>query len=205
MPSKTDIANFALGLIAEETITSLTDNSETARKCLLHLAPTVREVLELAPWRSCRKRKSLVEISTPPEFGWARQFALPNDFAAIAMFNNIEVDYRLRPLFEIEGRVLMTNEDTAKIVYVQDVTKTDSDADYGLLGALQVRVIYTLLASKLAWHIQQNRTQQESLYQQFEMELRRAKGRNARQAWSERVDSGYESDWLKARYIGTGA
>ncbi|QDP50730.1 MAG: hypothetical protein Unbinned1322contig1001_6 [Prokaryotic dsDNA virus sp.] len=205
MPSRTDIANYALGLIAEETITSLEEDNESARKCSLHLNQTIREVSAMAPWKCVAKRQSLARLGSDPSFGWGYQYALPSDYIKVISFNDVELDYVLRFMFTVEGINLLTNETTAKLLYVHDITSVDSEDAYGVLDPLMVKSIYTMLAAKLAWHLQQNRTQQMQLMQTFETELRRAKSQNARGAFMPRESLGSSSDWVYSRYTGTGA
>lgn len=201
MASKTDICNFALGLVAEERIGAITDATEPARLCLLHLDQTVREVLRRQNWRSCRKRAALVQSATAPAFGWDYAYPLPVDWVRTVAFNEIDPQMVTRDLFEIEGRSLLTDETTANILYIYDVTQSASAAGYGDLDPFLVKAIYTALAAKLAWPLQQSRTLQEKLESDVEAIIRTAATAGARDAFEPLVNEASESRWAQSRQI----
>lgn len=205
MSSKIDICNHALGLVAEQRITTIDDNNEPARLCKLHLESTVREVLSLADWRSARRRAVLAKLTAAPAFGYANQFVLPAGWLRTVSFNDVYQGYMLQELFTIEDGNLLTDESTVSLLYIQDVTIITSDGGYGKLDALLARTIEFALAAKLAWPLQQNATLMEKLEQQFEQSLIRAKGKNARDGFDSKVASSSQSEWNAARSTGTGA
>lgn len=205
MPSKTDICNFALGRVAEARITNIDEATEPARLCKLHLDQTVREVLRRSLWRSCRKRAALVASSTAPAFAWIKAYPLPVDFVRIVSFNDIDPENVTRPLFEIEGNELLTDEAVANIVYVADVTQESGGGGYNRLDPLLTKAVATALAAKLAWPLQQSRTLQDSLLQELEADIRKAATAGARDAFEPLVNLRSESSWIDARNIGTGA
>jgi len=196
MSNKTDICNYALAEVAEGTITSLTENNEKARLCRLHLDQTVREVLRAAKWRCARKRGVLAQALPAPEFGWDYRYALPVDHVRLCSLNEIDPDRIDRPIHEVEGRFLLTDETVANIIYVYDVT---IEGNYSVLDALVVKAIYLSLAAKLAWSLQQSRTLKELLEQAAEFAIRRAKGVNSREATEPLEDQSVGSRWMQAR------
>ena len=205
MPSKTDICNFALGRVAETRIASIDDTNEPARLCKLHLDQTVREVLRRGLWRSCRKRAALAVSATAPAFAWNKAYPLPVDFLRVVSFNDLDPDNVTRPLFEIEGTELLTDETTANIVYVADVTQEAGGAGFNRMDPLLVKAVATMLAAKLAWPLQQSRTLQESLLQEVEADIRKGATAGARDAFEPLVNQASESTWISARNVGTGA
>lgn len=203
MASKTQICNFALGLVASESINSIDDATEPARLCKLHLDQTTREVLRLAPWRSCRKRAALVANASAPTFGWDVSYPLPVNWLRMVSFNDIDPKDIRRELFEIEGRDLLTDETTANIVYIQDITLESGGVGFNLMDALLTKAVYTALAAKLAWPIQQSRTLKESLEQSTEAIVRQAKSVNARDAFAPIINPADGSDWVQSRINST--
>jgi hypothetical protein len=201
--SKTQICNFALGLVAVEGINSIDDATEPARQCRLHLEPTTREVLRLAPWRSCRKRAALVANTAAPAFGWEKSYPLPVNWLRMVSFNDIDPTDIRRELFEIEGRELLTDEATANIIYIQDVTLETGGAGYNLMDALLTKAVYIALAAKLAWPLQQSRTLKESLEQSAEVAAKKAMSANARDAFAPIINPVDGSDWVNARQSST--
>lgn len=203
MASKTEICNYALGLVANEGINSIDDATEPARLCKLHLAQTTRELLRMAPWRSCRARAVLAENTTAPVFGWDKSYALPVNWLRMVSFNDIDPTNIRRELFEVEGKNLLTDEATANIVYVADVTLEAGGAGYNQMDALLTRAVYTALAAKLAWPLQQSRTLKESLDASVDSFVRQAKGINARDAFAPLVNPSDGSAWVSARQTST--
>lgn len=200
MATKVDICNLALGLCAELEITSLTDDSAQAEKCLLFLPQVTREVLRRNVWRSARKRAILVEDANAPAFGWDKSFILPSDFIRIASFNDVDVDLIRNEKYEIEGARLLTDESEAKISYVYDVTSESGDGGYGRLDPLCTRAIYTLLASHLAMFFKQNNALRESLLNEAEAVIKQAATVSAMDGNDPQPNVLEGSDWIESRY-----
>ena len=182
-------------MVAEQSIMALTDNTQAARLCKTHYAPTVREVMRSGNWRCARRRLSLAPMAEVPAFGWRFQYQLPGDFIRVVTLNDAETTCPRCPVFEVEGRVLLTNETVVNLVYIYDIA--NSDANVSDIDPLCARAIATLLASKIAWPVQQSRTLRESLLEEYERVKSEAKTANARDAKEPRQPP--ESDWLAAR------
>lgn len=197
MATLVDIANFALGLCAEGTISSLTDASPQARAVNTHINQTVAEVLREAPWKSARKQ-AVLSSTTAPAFGWAYAFTLPTDYLRLVYFNDTDLTDLQQEEFEIQQNVLLTDESTVSITYVANPLLLSGDI--GKLDVLLVRAIYTALAAKLAWVLQQNRTLKDQLVNDAEMALRKAKAADSRDALYPRENPYAASDWLASRY-----
>jgi hypothetical protein len=203
MASKTQICNYALALVAAESINSIDDATETARLCKLHLDQTTREILRLANWRSCRKRAVLVANATAPVFGWDVAYLLPTDWLRTISFNDIDPTNIRRELFEIENGELLTDEAEANIVYVADITTEAGGAGFNRMDVLLTKVVYTALAAKLVWPLQQSRTLKESLEGSVLQYLKEAKSANARDAFAPLISPMDGSEWLSARETST--
>lgn len=203
MASKTQICNYALGLVAVEGINSIDDATEPARQCRLHLEQTTREVLRMAPWRSCRKRAVLVANATAPAFGWDLSYPLPVNWLRMVSFNDIDPTDIRRELFEIEGKELLTDETTANIVYIADITMETGGAGYNQMDALLTKAVYTALAAKLAWPLQQSRTLKESLEASVVQFVKDAKAVNARDAFAPLINPVDGSEWVSGRINST--
>jgi hypothetical protein len=202
MPSQVDFANFALGLVAEQRITSIDNDTEPARLCKLHLAETTREVLRAGLWRCAFQRATLTQDSPAPNFGWTYSYALPVDWLRTVSFNDTDPEDVERWLFEVESGHLLTDESTAKIVYVADVTTQSGGAGYNQLDPLCARAVYTLLASKLAFPLQQAVALKTSLLEEYERIIAKAAAVNARDAFSPLVNRLSQSSWIRARSVG---
>lgn len=203
MASKTEICNFALGLVASDSISSIDEATVTARLCKLHMDQTTREVLRRAPWRSCRARAVLVANTAIPAFGWNKSYPLPPNWLRMVSFNEIEPCNIRKELFEIEGKELLTDQGTANIVYIRDITQETGGPGFNQMDAMLTKAVYTALASKLAWPIQQSRTLKESLEASAEDILKKAMNINARDAWEPLQNPLDGSEWLPARISST--
>ena len=196
MATLVDIANYALGLCAEGSIATLTDATQQARLCSLHLTPTILEVLSEGLWKSARKLATL-SPTTAPAFGWAYAYVLPTDYIRLVRINDTDLSSLTDEDFEVQSGLLLMDEATAQIVYVANPLMLGGDV--GKLDSLLVKAIYTALAAKLAWHLQQNRTLAEGLKDDAEKALRKAKARDAREERYPRTNPYSASDWLQTR------
>lgn len=113
--SQVQICNLALAKIGSPPITSLDEDSKAARACSL-IYPFARdEVLQIRPWSSCVSRVGLTKLDAAPIFEFTSSWQLPADFIDLVRLgddDNAQIKHR------IEGRVLLTNTETANIIYI---------------------------------------------------------------------------------------
>jgi hypothetical protein len=159
MASQVDICNRALTKLGAGRITSLGDSSKQAR-ALTACYDTVRKSeLSKRYWNFALARKSLPALDTDPDWGFARQFQLPNDYLKLVQVNDIYVapglaDYRQSDdsPWAIEGQAILTDFDAPlKVRYVRDI------ADTGLFHPLFVEVLASKLAMEICYEITQSR------------------------------------------------
>lgn len=127
--SPTEICNLALGHLGERPITSLEENSKAARACSLFYTSTRDEVLRAHRWNFAQDRVVLSQLEETPAFGWQYQYELPADCLRVVEMNDSEVGDEVCSEYIIEGRRLLTNADTVRIVFmrkVDDVSQYDS-------------------------------------------------------------------------------
>lgn len=116
--SEVDICNEALTEIGEEPITSLLDNSTTARLCFRHYPLARDELLASYRWNFCMTRIELVPLTDPPVYGFDHKFQLPADELRVWDTNLTECSWR------IESGELLTDSDSVAINYSRRVTDT---------------------------------------------------------------------------------
>ena len=198
--SKTDICNNAIGRIGAQRIMDIDDeDSKSARICKNAYEINLREVLRLAPWNFAKDRIQLAELSTAPVFGWAKQYQLPTDFIRLVQFNDLDA-WQDEPsdFYEIEGRKLLTDEDTARIEYIKFV---DDPNQY---DALFTKALVVLLASEIAVPIRQDEALATRLLTEFtSLKLPAARKTDGNEKKRRRYDAARESDFVNARYRGT--
>lgn len=181
MASQVDILNRALIKLGAGQITSITDNNKQAR-ILSGLWDTVRQAeLTKRFWTFALARTSLAALSTAPDWGFDRQFQLPNDFLKLVQINDTFiapslVDYRTSDdsAWSIEGNIVMCNfAAPLKIRYVADVT------DPGLFDALFAEVMASKLAFEACYAITQSRDGQRAAQEDYKAAVREAAIANA--------------------------
>lgn len=190
MPSVVDICNEAMDLLGAATITSLEENSKEARLCNRRF-DTVRDaVIRSHPWNCAITRTSLAQDSDTPAFGFAYQFSLPTDpfCLRVLSFFTSNVDAEISPydsqvMFKIEGRKILSDEATCRIVYLARVTDTEQ-FDSLLSNAIAYR-----LASETAYAITGSNSVAQSMYALYEQKLRDAKSMDALEGKPDRIIS----------------
>lgn len=197
--SQTQICNQALGRIGAQRIMDINDaDSKSARVCLNSFEATVREVAAAGDWKCLKKRAALNKLVATPAFEWAFQYQLPADFVSLVQLNG--VDYHGQPSdeWDIEGRVLLTDAEEAKAVYIaylEDTTGWD---------ALFTDAVVVLLASKIAISIRQDEGLAQALKEEFwRSALPKARTKNGNNRRRLRYDPCSESRFLSARFNST--
>ena len=163
MATEVSICSNALRRLGDDPITSLTDDTERARLCNAFYADARDACLRSHPWNFAITRASLAQLSATPVYGFDYQFALPTDPFCLRVLAMEFEDY----VFKVEnlstqGRVLLTDQETAKIIYIARITDT------ALFDSLFVDTLTALLAAKLAYPVTNSvnlQTQMQNLYQ----------------------------------------
>lgn len=187
--SDLDIINSALLLVADETISDLTENSKAAKICKLKW-PMVRDVvLSLHDWNCARTRAALLRDQDVPQFGYDYQYSLPNNPYFLAargiqfeegsyytLTNNryggeVDPDYE----FAIEGRKLLTDAESVNLVYTARVT------DPTVYSAYLLDVFTAKLASEIAYNITGSTSLMQAMQSQYESNFKTARAKNAQE------------------------
>lgn len=138
MATQVDICNIALSSLGDQRIVSLADNNERARLCSARYEDVRDAVLRSYPWNCAITRTELVRNVDPPAWGFAFSYALPNDCLRV-----IDVESYQEP-YEVEGRNILTDASTVKLLYLAKVTDTTK------YDSLLVQAIGTRLAMEIA-------------------------------------------------------
>jgi hypothetical protein len=137
--SQLDIFNMALRLVGATTVSSVDGQNKNARVCVEFYDIMRDTCLREYSWKSAKERAQLSPDTEKPVTEWNNAFRLPSDPWCLRVLQMESPDMQ----FEVEGRRLLTNEGTAKIVYIKRVEN---------LGELDPYVI-DLMAYKLASYI----------------------------------------------------
>tara|TARA_X000001382_G_scaffold9247_1_gene6579 strand:+ start:5105 stop:5710 length:606 start_codon:yes stop_codon:yes gene_type:complete len=201
MASKVDIANFALNIIGATTISSLTENVKAATVINQRFDSVRDAVFRAHPWNSLINRASLSQDTTSPAFGYTYQYLLPTDPACLRVleFSNGTLTYPMDnmqnsdglPVFVIESKKLLTNEGTAKIKYIAQVTDT-TQYDSSLIETLSSR-----LAHEICYAITGSTSLTNTTYQLYQEKLKEARFVDATEGAPQRIEA---SDFIESRF-----
>jgi hypothetical protein len=197
--TKTDICNYALSLIGEQVATDIENEDEGQHAVWANrlYLPTKREVLRMHTWGCARARVELAAQTAGPEFGYAFAYALPADCLRIVTINDIDPNDVSHYVYERIGGSIYTDEVFLKLDYVSANVTEDR------LDALLAQCIYFLLASKLAWAIQQARTLREEMKAEFERALTEARYVDSTERKRPVANQRRTSNWVRSRYNST--
>lgn len=157
------IVNMALAMLGDSPITSLTDATDRAALANTLYDPIRRAVLRAFPWHFAKKRVELSKETATPAFGWTNQFVMPADCLRILEPSDTNLKYA------VEGRKILANESSFKIVYIKD------EQDPVQFDSLFIDAFATRLASALATSIPKDRALAAQLYQLSILKLREAR------------------------------
>ena len=182
--SVVQIVNNALIKIGANAIISLTEDSEAARAANVMYEQVRDATIRDHIWNFAVARVELAQSVETPAFRFAFQYQLQSNCLRVLQMEDVNMVYK------IEGRKLLTDEGTAKIMYLGKVTDVN-EYDSMFVEALSAR-----LAAELAITLAES----NSLYQNM-MEMYRFKIADARSADAQ--ESGYSEviadTWLDSR------
>lgn len=191
MSSNVEIVNLALTGIGASRILSLTDDTETARKCNAVYESIRDEVMASYPWKFAKKRRELSLLSDAPLYGWTNAFQIPADCLRIISTDLDENGYP----WDREGNTIVTNQAAVKALYIEKVTDPNRFTK-GFIIALSAR-----LEAELCYPITQNmELAKGKLDIYFKSKLPLAKSLDAQEGG--RGDIFVSDAWLNARGSG---
>jgi|TARA_R110000796_G_scaffold183320_4_gene299751 hypothetical protein len=201
MTSNVDIANGALNILGASNISAFDENSKAARLVNQRYNAIRDAVFAAHPWNCLIKRAELAQSSTIPAFGYEHEYPLPTDPFCLRVleFSNGTMGYPQDnmhnasggPVFVIEGRNLVTDEDTVKIKYVARITDPQQ-YDPGL-----IEVLSTGLATSICYAITGSSTMVSVTEADFNKKLRSARFIDSTQGAPQRIEA---SDFIESRF-----
>lgn len=167
--TSTSICNSALIKIGCERILSLTDTTRRAILCAEQYPKQVEYCLRSFPWKFARVRTILTPLATPPAFQWKYAFQPPNDFLWIYKTE------RDQHKFTQEQGLILSNDATMKIIYIQSVTNTNL-FDYMFAEAVAWR-----LAADLSYSLVQSDNLANTMMKGYMAVMAEARSANAQE------------------------
>jgi len=198
MPSVVDICNEAMDLLGAATITSLTENSKEARLCNRRFETVRDAVLRSHPWNVAIIRKSLPKDSEAPAFGFSYQYTLPTDPYCLRLLsfwnsnvNNEIAAYDSQIMYKVEGRKILSNEDTCKIVYIGRIEDTES------YDSMLSSTIASALAAETAYAITGSSNIAQLMEQRYQQKMREARSADAMEGMPDQIQA---DDFINVRF-----
>jgi len=190
MATEVSICSNALRRLGDSPITSLTEDSERARLCNAFYEPSRDAILRSHTWNFAINRATLAKLSSAPAFEYAFQYALPTDPFCLRVLKMEFEDYE----FKVEnlagqGRVLLTNEGEANIIYIARVT------DPSLFDSMFVDVLTAKLAVDLAYPVTNSTGLQKKKKKLFERKLSDARSLDSTEGTTDSLISNVFTDF----------
>ena len=193
MATEVSICSNALRRLGDNPITSLTDDTERARLCNSFYADARDAVLRLHPWNFAITRTSLAQLSDTPSYGFAYQYSLPTNPYCLRVLAMEYEDYIFKvENYSTQGRVLLTDEGTAKILYVARITDTIQ------FDALFVDVLTAKLALDLCYPITNSVSLQDKMQKLYQLKLSDARSIDGQEGFIDDLVSDTFTDFRKA-------
>ena len=193
MATEVSICSNALRRLGDNPITSLTDDTERARLCNSFYADARDAVLRLHPWNFAITRTSLAQLSDTPSYGFAYQYSLPTNPYCLRVLAMEYEDYIFKvENYSTQGRVLLTDQSSAKILYVAKITDTTQ------FDALFVDVLTAKLALDLCYPITNSVSLQDKMQKLYQLKLSDARSIDGQEGFIDDLVSDTFIDFRKA-------
>ena len=193
MASVVQICNSALNQLGASSIIALTDNSKNARLCNERYTTVRDAVFRSHPWNCLIKRIQLAQDTTNPAWGFSYQFTLPSDCLRVLNLDAYNSD------FKVEGRKVLCNESTIKLVYVAQIT------DPNQMDVLLRETISAGIAADIAYAITANLQVSKLMNDKYQFKLSEARHADAGEGYNTdptlgQVDQIITEDFINSRY-----
>ena len=190
--TKTELANVALAILGEMRITEISESSPQAERCRQMWDITRDAVLRRREWNFAVTRKTLTRLADAPIFEWTYAYQLPADYIRAIKLNEAHAGTS-QTTWDIEGDVLMTNEEEANLVYIyRNVTVSEWDPAFN-------KAFATSLAAAIAPSLTASMSMADNLEAKAERSIVKAGGSNLAEDRPRAILAHHDSEWLKAR------
>ena len=167
MASEVEICNMGLTLIGDQVIEALSDSNDRAVIANRFYDDTRDAVLRAHPWGFAKVRVALAAAAGSPVTEWGYHFTLPTSPLCLRVLS-VEEDYPGQIPYSIEGRKLLTDDSSIKILYIAQIT------DSGTFDALFTDALAARLAMAFAMALTKQKTLIELAAKIYEIKIREA-------------------------------
>jgi len=163
MASIVDICNGALNQLGATTILSLTEDSKNGRLCNSRYTQVRDALFRSHPWNCLQKRVQLAADTATPAWGFSYQYTLPADCLRLLVILDYDSNYK------VEGRNVLSNTSSMKILYVARVT------DPNEYDELLRETLSAALGADIAYGVTSSSPVTQNMYTLFQNKLRDAR------------------------------
>ena len=189
MLSVVAICNRALDKLGAEPITALSDDTTAGRACNRVYEPLRNKLQREHIWNFCTKRAALAALTTTPAWGYAYEFALPDDFLRLLEIRDV-TDYQMEAA-DNGTRVIRCDE--AGPIYIKYSALVTDTAKF---DPLFDEALAALMAAELCEKITQSNTKKAQALDDLRKALQTAKTVDAQENPPEDLNDG---GWWEAR------
>lgn len=165
MASEVDLINSAMNMIGASNIIERGEDSKAARVSNQRYDSIRDAVLRAHPWNCAVTRVNLAPDTGAPAFDWDYAFTLPTDPYCLRV---LRLDY-LDIEFRVEGRKIVTNEQSINLIYIARVT------DPNTYDTLLQEAIAARLAADVSFTLSQSTSLTQNMYSLYESKLKEAR------------------------------
>lgn len=192
MATEVSICSNALRRLGDSPITSLSDDTERARLCNALYEPARDSLLRSHAFNFSITRASLAKSATTPAFEFAHQFILPTDPFCLRVLKMEFDDFKFKiENLAGEGRVLLTDQGTANILYIAKITDTT------LFDAIFVDTLTAKLAAELAYPVTNSTSLQTQMERLYKLKLTEARSIDSTEGFIDDIISDTFTDFRK--------
>lgn len=137
--SAVSICSNALILLGDKPISDFSENNDRTRAVANLYTYKRDKVLRLHPWNCAVKRVVLSPDEAAPEFDWAYQFSLPEDFLRVVAVGLSGQEHE----YAVEGRKIMLDRNVCYLRYIWR-NETESTWDSLLVDAMTQVMVASL-------------------------------------------------------------
>jgi len=187
------IINMALSKLGAKRITTISDDTVSARAAVAVYTEILDEVLMEAQWTFAQKRAALAVLTGDPtwtEDGMSIRYSYPTDFLKLNFTSDGSAKIRL------EQDAILSDTASLKILYTYRATDTTK------YSTMFVTALATRLAAEMAFGLTSSKTAMEYLMKEYEeIRLPRAIAADSQQG---SPLSPSQNEWLGSRTSGSG-
>jgi hypothetical protein len=196
---RTEIANNALSGVGEKQIQDIDDDSSVrARQVKVVYEQALRMCGRLHQWNCLMKRRVLGNDpdSVDPLGEWSYAYRLPEDCLRLVQLNGVDVG-AIPGKYSLEGRHILSNDDTAKVSYVS------YDTDSSIYDSLFTEAFIVFLSARIATIIRQDDSKAQEKLEEFEDILSAARTKDGNERRKFPYNQASESRWVGSRKYST--